>query len=387
LPKKGDLLSYAELTRLTYEGPDFVVSSSKGNGAYLIVAPHGGVIEPGTDLLAKMIANNGNYGLYTFTSNKQICDDISGCRAMHITSTKFNEPALEKLLAYYTSTTGVPVSIHGYGSLDKQEPYPGETTNMIISGGRNSGLKEIISNNLRTLGFSTDVRNSSKDGPFSGTNPNNFINITNPSGGVQIEVSRKYLRLFFYSDSAKCNLQPTNNANLFVNAILKSISDYDVIRGQQVCDSEGNCQILDENAPPKDLLQEARSMLDSAGFSKELLPEKYVVSGSVEIDGTKISARLTNKICSKNKSGTLILGDSKDHRICYNVTKNNLSSCGGDDTAIEGMDGKGFGITAGIIRIKIVGDKVKTTADVWPANITKTVPVSENGPPNFEICD
>ena len=220
LLKNGDMSSYSELKDLAKEGTDFVVKTRQGNTIWLIVAPHGGIIEPGTELLADYISSRSGSALYTFKSNTQICDQGGNCRSMHITSTQFDDPKLYSFINQYKN--GVIIGVHAYGSLHPGEPYPGETSEMIIVGGLNKNLKAIVASKLYAAGFNVDLRNG---GPFSAMSPQNFVNKT-IFGGLQIEVSRAYIRLFFEPMESECNLNPTYLANNFVDAILGSMEQY-----------------------------------------------------------------------------------------------------------------------------------------------------------------
>lgn len=70
------------------KGVDYEIRSKIVPSSIVVVlAIHGGGIEPGTSELANQIGNEGNYTLYGFDGMKS-----SGNSDLHITSTRFDEP-------------------------------------------------------------------------------------------------------------------------------------------------------------------------------------------------------------------------------------------------------------------------------------------------------
>jgi phage replication-related protein YjqB (UPF0714/DUF867 family) len=131
-----------------------------------IVAPHGGRIEPGTSQVAETIAGP-NWNLFAFEGLKPRGNSI-----LHVTSTRFRHPELERLLA----RSAVGVSVHGMAE-------PGLK---IEVGGLNARLAELVGGELALARF--DV----SDGPSnrSARNPENFINRV-VGGGIQLEISQE----------------------------------------------------------------------------------------------------------------------------------------------------------------------------------------------------
>ena len=78
--------SFANLAKHAEEGRDFKVRTQERLGTTVIIAPHGGGIEPGTSEIAEAIAGN-DLSLYLFEG---IRDENN--RELHITSTRFDEP-------------------------------------------------------------------------------------------------------------------------------------------------------------------------------------------------------------------------------------------------------------------------------------------------------
>jgi phage replication-related protein YjqB (UPF0714/DUF867 family) len=79
--------SFKELSSLKKEGLDFEIKLRTGTTQSLVMAIHGGTIEPGTSELAVATAGE-KHSYYSFTG---LVDDYVG---LHLTSTEFDEPRL-----------------------------------------------------------------------------------------------------------------------------------------------------------------------------------------------------------------------------------------------------------------------------------------------------
>jgi phage replication-related protein YjqB (UPF0714/DUF867 family) len=130
-----------------------------------IIAPHGGLIEPRTSLIAKLISGD-TYNHYCFEGIKR-----KNNQDLHITSHRFDEPRALDLIF----SSDVIITIHA--CKDKEE--------IIYIGG---GFKELASDiqdaleklNIKIL----------KNEKFLGTHPNNICNKGKRKKGVQLEISR-----------------------------------------------------------------------------------------------------------------------------------------------------------------------------------------------------
>jgi phage replication-related protein YjqB (UPF0714/DUF867 family) len=85
--------NFRMLQRSEREDRDFRVTIFRRNAATVVLAPHGGGIEPGTSEIAKAIVGN-ELSFYAFEGIKP-----SGNGRLHITSTRFDEPRCVALLA------------------------------------------------------------------------------------------------------------------------------------------------------------------------------------------------------------------------------------------------------------------------------------------------
>lgn len=94
--------SFKELIAVKKEGVDFKVNQRPQESSVLVMAIHGGTIEPGTTELADAIAAE-QYSYYSFTGLK---NDYTG---LHLSSTKFDEPRLLHLL----ENSSTCLALHG----------------------------------------------------------------------------------------------------------------------------------------------------------------------------------------------------------------------------------------------------------------------------------
>jgi phage replication-related protein YjqB (UPF0714/DUF867 family) len=160
---------YPDLDALKRElraGRDYRISVLDRKCAVTIFSPHGGFVDEGTSGLARAIAGS-NYNLF----------DFQGLHAanpwtLHVTSTRFRDPQLMKLL----ETSIVAVSVHGM-----DDHQPGQTT--IWLGGLNKPLKQIMQAKMEAEGFSVDP----SPPRFRGEHRDNVVNLARGQG-VQLEL-------------------------------------------------------------------------------------------------------------------------------------------------------------------------------------------------------
>ena len=184
--------NYSELRNSEKEGEDYRIRSHEGHSNILIMAPHGGCIEPGTTEIAHAVAAK-EHGFYSFEGLKN-----SGNTALHITSTHFDEPVGLKLAGVARSL----LTIHGC-----RDYKP-----IIYLGGKDRILLEEIRNTLKEAGipFGEDPR-------FPGLHPKNICNRSLRGMGVQMEISTALRRLMF-DDLRRGRRKPSGE--IFNNTIL-----------------------------------------------------------------------------------------------------------------------------------------------------------------------
>jgi len=160
--------SFEELKSRELEGKDYQIRSHLRDERVLIMAPHGGKIEPTTTMIAEAIAGE-NYSCYSFEGLK---DEGNG--VLHIESHLFDEPqALQAV-----KKADVVITVHG--QLNHQEGF-------IMVGGLHVDLRPEIRRRLEAAGFQT---RTPPEG-LQGIDPENICNRGKLKGGIQLEVSRK----------------------------------------------------------------------------------------------------------------------------------------------------------------------------------------------------
>lgn len=199
--------NYRELAANETPGVDYRLSSHVTHPEITVIAPHGGGIEPGSSELCEGIAGlnhpNGDYNCYLFEGIKP-----SGNRALHITSTRFDEPIALQLVGQSTTV----VAVHGYEGL---EP-------ICYVGGLDVPLRDRIMDNLRTLGFDTRLAPPEIDG----THPKNIVNRSRSGKGVQLELTYALRSSLFDRFSGIRRRQSQNDRfYAFVNGVRTALAE------------------------------------------------------------------------------------------------------------------------------------------------------------------
>lgn len=159
--------NFAELFTREKEGIDFVIKTTTKESPFLIMAPHGGHIEPGTSEIAKMIAGL-DYSLYLFEGIKK-----SENWKLHITSVLYDEPIAIQMI----QRADTAITVHGQEGIEE----------FLTIGGLHTELKNILSSNLQIAGFSLS---SPQTENFPGLNPLNVCNRGKLGRGIQLEISQ-----------------------------------------------------------------------------------------------------------------------------------------------------------------------------------------------------
>jgi phage replication-related protein YjqB (UPF0714/DUF867 family) len=132
----------------------------------LIIAIHGGKIEPGTREIAEAIAGP-DHSMYAFVGKK-----AGGNSDLHVTSTRFRESVLMELLG----ESDIVLSVHG--KRDGGRPD-------ILLGGLDRVLIDQLHGSRSSFRFSVDGNQS-----LLGRDPENVCNLNRRRCGVQIEIPR-----------------------------------------------------------------------------------------------------------------------------------------------------------------------------------------------------
>jgi phage replication-related protein YjqB (UPF0714/DUF867 family) len=166
---------YASLTALRqFEKPDsYRVRLLDRHSPLTVIAPHGGFIDAGSSGVARAIAGR-EYNLYEFQGLRR-----QSSFELHITSTRFSDPPLTRLLEKST----VAVSVHCMGET-------GDDT--VWLGGLNLTLKTAVHQRLVADGFKVN-----DDSPmYRGESPRNVVNRVK-NRGVQLELPSGLIRQLY----------------------------------------------------------------------------------------------------------------------------------------------------------------------------------------------
>jgi phage replication-related protein YjqB (UPF0714/DUF867 family) len=192
--------SFAELSRHEKEGIDYRILVRSGPSEIVVVAPHGGGIEPGTTEIAEAIAGNEHF-YYSFEGLK-----VSGNGRLHLTSTRFDEPLGMEVM----KQAGVVLALHG---CEGERP-------VVFIGGLNPELRTRVREALEHAGFTVE-----EHAVMMGIDPMNLCNLGRSGGGVQLEISAGLRRQMFADLSRQERRTVTHVFQRFVDAVRQAVED------------------------------------------------------------------------------------------------------------------------------------------------------------------
>ncbi len=195
-------LAFAELARHERAGTDYRIRLRSSSPVFLILAPHGGGIEPGTSELAEAVAGE-QLSFYAFEGLKR-----SGNAVLHLTSTRFDEPLCRALLARCDSV----VTLHGERGAESKAA--------VRVGGLDEALAERMQDSLARHEFHV----SRAVGWHMGRQPENLCNQGRAGCGVQLELSRALRESAFESFSAAGRTRRTTRFHDLVQAIVGALA-------------------------------------------------------------------------------------------------------------------------------------------------------------------
>ncbi|TIR18512.1 MAG: replication protein [Mesorhizobium sp.] len=160
--------NFAALRAAKIENVDYRIVVRRGarTGGAIVMAPHGGKIEPRTSLITDTIAG-GDLDMYCFEGLMPESN-----RELHITSRNFDEATALDLLR----TKSTVVAIHGRQDRDDLAT--------VYLGGKDAALVSEIAWRLQEAGFRTQKDNH----PFPGIQDSNIVNRGLTGKGAQLEV-------------------------------------------------------------------------------------------------------------------------------------------------------------------------------------------------------
>jgi phage replication-related protein YjqB (UPF0714/DUF867 family) len=193
--------NFAELGETEREDIDFRIFAVKREGSStVIVAPHGGTIEPGTSEVAKVVANN-DLSLAIFEGIKP-----ENNKRLHITSTNFDEPRCVELV----QESDTVVAIHGEASSEL----------FVFLGGRDDELGVQLKAALERYGYAVKIH---ENPDLHGLAAENICNRGRHGVGVQLELSSGLRRTFFQSLTDTGRKKPTDELVRFAAAVREGL--------------------------------------------------------------------------------------------------------------------------------------------------------------------
>ncbi len=192
--------SFSELTKNANEGRDFRVRLREQRGATVVIAPHGGGIEPGTSEIAEAIAAD-DLSFYAFEGTKS-----SDNGDLHITSTRFDEPRCVGLVG----ASPRAISVHGEDSQRQ----------VVFLGGRDAETLKRLRTSLVAKGFRVEQH---ENPDLQGEDQANICNRSSNGAGLQLELSKGLRRSFFQSLSKSGRRTKTERFHKFVAAVREII--------------------------------------------------------------------------------------------------------------------------------------------------------------------
>ncbi len=189
----GGYDNFAHLAGVEKQAHYQLVRFNRGS-RILIMTPHGGGIEPGTSEIVRGLAGK-EFSCYCFEGVKRTGND-----GLHITSTRFDEPAGVEMVAQ----AEVVVAVHGCG--DRRAK--------IFIGGLDVDLAEQFIRKFQQAGFSAEPGL----GKISGKSPRNICNRGKTGKGVQIEISEGLRKIMFRGLDREGRNHPTEIFEHFILA-------------------------------------------------------------------------------------------------------------------------------------------------------------------------
>jgi phage replication-related protein YjqB (UPF0714/DUF867 family) len=202
--------TFKKLIQNERQNADYRIRWRLGNSGIAILSIHGGQIEPGTTRIADAIAGQ-EHSFYTFEGIKD-----AGNRALHITSTRFDEPIAMQIVCQ----SEIIISIHGSAV---REPC-------VHVGGLDAELKDLIYRELRQTGFHA-VQCTQL--PYGATDLKNICNLCGRGMGVQMEISRGLRAMMFRDLSPAGRHYRTRVLANFANAVRRAIAPFMVIHAEK----------------------------------------------------------------------------------------------------------------------------------------------------------
>lgn len=173
MSRRDQYRGFAELANSERERHDYRRRLEDRGSGIVIVALHGGGIEPGTSEIAQALAGE-EFSLYCFEGIRRGRND-----RLHITSTRFDEPMCIRLV----EQSDTVVAVHGLVGANEK----------VCIGGLDDDLRVQVVAALERAGFKAEEDNTGHSGSYGG----NVCNRGASGRGLQLEVSEGLRRAMF----------------------------------------------------------------------------------------------------------------------------------------------------------------------------------------------
>ncbi|MCY7924845.1 poly-gamma-glutamate hydrolase family protein [Bacillus haynesii] len=167
--------SFTEMAENEIEGTDYSVAARDAGSALLVMAPHGGGIEPGISEIVR--AFEEGFSVYLLEGLKR-----RGNKSLHVTSAHFDCPLAVRMAAGHRYI----LAFHGY-----DEPSRRHT----LIGGTDRRRALMFAETLEKHGFSAEL--AAERGYLSGTNSVSINNRCQTGLSVQFEISTAQRKAMF----------------------------------------------------------------------------------------------------------------------------------------------------------------------------------------------
>jgi phage replication-related protein YjqB (UPF0714/DUF867 family) len=194
--------NFAALARSQKRNTDYSIECEDRGTNFVIVAPHAGGIEPGTTEIVRALAG-ANLSYYLFQGLKR----KNNLAALHITSTKFDEPQCLALL----QAAAMVLAVHGENS----------NASVVYIGGLHGEAKNLVRAALEERRFV--VREHPKR-YLQGRERRNLCNIGRNGGGIQLELTKGLRRTLFESLKPSGRTRTTARFTEFCGAVRSALS-------------------------------------------------------------------------------------------------------------------------------------------------------------------
>jgi len=200
-PKVEYYPNFTSLSQNEKEGFDYQITTRIGKSGIIILAPHGGGIEPGTSEIAYAIAAH-DHTFYTFKGLKRRDN-----QKLHLTSNNFDEPTALDLLTHSHRA----ITVHGCDYAHQQ----------VLIGGLDKNLVQETIKVLRDINITSMLV---KRGYLSGQSKQNLCNRTKSGKGLQLELPVGLRREMFQGWDRAGRAQTKPLFHQFTSAIRKIIT-------------------------------------------------------------------------------------------------------------------------------------------------------------------